>query len=200
MSIVAQESFWGHLSFHFFVALTVQYCNPVCNLYKRPGFVWLRWPTDWTKTCNVFWRWGKKGWKKKRAAQVSQNEWHQKFWWEKKGLDDFIYSDFRRHKFDTHFMMKVTFLLRNPITLGFHGLSKADDDDDGNQNHNNNIYNTYLRWFPPPRIFPASFPIPKTKITPWRDKWDLSTLVIKNPCRSHPWQRRMSDACRNTNG
>ena len=157
---------------------------------------------DWlNQDLQRFLKVGKKGMKKKkRAAQVSQNEWHQKFWWEKKGLDDFIYSDFRRHKFDTHFMMKVTFLLRNPITLGFHGLSKADDDDDGNQNHNNNIYNTYLRWFPPPRIFPASFPIPKTKITPWRDKWDLSTLVIKNTCRSHPWQRRMSDACRNTNG
>lgn len=39
-----------------------------------------------------------------------------------------------------------------------------------------------------PHIFPASFPIPKTKITPWRDKWDLSTLVIKNTCKSHPWR------------
>lgn len=68
-----------------------------------------------------------------------------------------LYSDFRRHQFDTHLiMMKVTFILRNRVTLGFHGLSKADDDDYGNQNHNNNIYNTYLRWFPPPNFFPTS--------------------------------------------
>lgn len=75
-----------------------------------------------------------------------------------------LYSDFRRHKFDTHFiMMKVTFLLRNPVTLGFHGLSKADDDDDGNQNHNNNIYNTYLRWFPTPTHLPSIFPNPQNE-------------------------------------
>ena len=90
MSIVAQESFWGHLSFHVFVALTVQYCNPVRNLYKQPGFVCSRWPNKLKQDLQRFLKVGKKGVKKNEPLRCLKMSDTRNFDGQKKGLDDSI--------------------------------------------------------------------------------------------------------------
>lgn len=112
-----------------------------------------------------------------------------------------LYSDFRRHQFDTHLiMMKVTFILRNRVTHGFSwSFFFADDDDDGNQNHNNNIYNTYLRWFPPKKFsphLPSIFPNPQNKNHTLKGQMGLVHLGHQKHLQVTPVAlRRMSDAC-----